>query len=266
MDFLVEPRELQDEARKGDVLIVDCRKPADYAREHIPGAINYSTYPVFATDTRAAGLSAFAREVAPGYADAGVSTTRAVVVYDDDTGMYCAREAWVLQYLGHARVRMLHGGLAAWRATGCDLTAETTDDWTVGMRVRERPEIAIGFEEIVARLGRSGQTLLDVRDADEHAGRDSTACCARRGRIPGSLWIEWTQFLERGRFKPAEAIAGLLRESGVDLASEIVPYCHRGARSASTFYALKLAGLKTRNYIGSWHEWSARAGLPIEQG
>lgn len=161
---------------------------------------------------------------------------------------------------------MLHGGLAAWRAAGCALTVEPAGEWTVGLRVRPRPGIAIGYDEIRERLGQSDFTLLDVRDADEHAGRDRTKCCARRGHVPGSAWIEWTQFLEGGRFRPPDAIRGLLRARGVDPESEIVPYCHRGARSANAFYALKLAGLpRVRNYIGSWHEWSARAELPIER-
>jgi thiosulfate/3-mercaptopyruvate sulfurtransferase len=266
MDFLIEPKALQDEAPKGEILVVDCRKPSDYAKGHIPGAVNFSTYKTFATDTRPAGLAAFARDVSILYANAGISPNRAIVLYDDDTGMFSARDAWILQYLGHSRIQILHGGLAAWRAANCDLTPEEADEWTVGMRVRERPELVCGFEEIVGKLGRSELTVLDVRDADERAGRDHTACCTRRGYIPGSVWIEWTRFLEGGRFKPAAAILGLLRESGVNLESEIVPYCHRGARSANTFYALKLAGLKTRNYIGSWHEWSARSELPIEKG
>jgi thiosulfate/3-mercaptopyruvate sulfurtransferase len=266
MDFLIEPRELEQEARSGEILVVDCRMPAEYAKEHIPGAVSFSSYPLFVTDTRPEGMSAFVRDLAPRYADAGISTTRAVVVYDDDTGMYAAREAWMLQHLGHSRVRILHGGLAGWRAAGCDLTAEAADEWTVAMRVREQPQMAIGYEEIAARLGRPDLTLLDVRDIDEHEGRDRTACCARRGCIPGSRWIEWTRFLENGRFKPAAATLGLLRESGIDPDSEIVPYCHRGARSANTYYALKAARLpRVRNYIGSWHEWSARSELPIEK-
>ncbi|HET9403226.1 MAG TPA: sulfurtransferase [Burkholderiales bacterium] len=266
MDFLIEPGELLEQARQSDAVVVDTRKPAEYAKGHIPGAINFSTYELFALDTRAEGMTAFTRDVAARYAAAGVSSNRPVVLYEADTGMRAARDAWILQYLGHPQVRLLHGGLAAWLAAGHGLSSEAADDWTVGMRVRERRELAIGFDEIARRMGRPGITLLDVRDIDEHEGRDRTACCLRRGCIPGSIWIEWTQFLEAGRFKSPEAIRGLLHESGIDAESEIVPYCHRGARAANTCYALQHAGLpKVRNYIGSWHEWSSRSELPIEK-
>ena len=147
------------------------------------------------------------------------------------------------------------------------MSAQPAEEWTVSFRVRERPEFVIGCDEIAGRLNEPGLTLLDVRDEHEHAGRDRTACCTRRGRIPGSVRIEWTEFLEDGRYRQPEAIRGLLEKRGIDTRSEIVPYCHRGARSANTYYALLHAGLpRVRNYIGSWHEWSSRSDLPIEWG
>ena len=119
MEFLIEPKELLEAARRDDVVIVDARKAADYAKGHIPGAINFSTYDTFVLDTREEGLSTFARNAAASYAAAGISSNRPVVLYETDTGMRAARDAWILQYLGHLNVRMLHGGLAAWRAAGC---------------------------------------------------------------------------------------------------------------------------------------------------
>jgi 3-mercaptopyruvate sulfurtransferase SseA len=40
------------------------------------------------------------------------------MVYDDDTGVRVARECWLLEYLGHRQVRLLHGGLNAWQQCG----------------------------------------------------------------------------------------------------------------------------------------------------
>ena len=266
MDVLIEPAELQALAQDEELLVLDVRRPADYAKGHIPGAVNFSTYDDFALDTRPEGLSAFANGLAARYAAVGVSKFRPIVIYEDDTGMRAAREAWILEYLGLPRVRLLHGGLGAWRAAGCNVSVERTGDWTVALRVRERRELVIGFEEIAARLGDRTLTLIDVRDANEHAGTDNTACCARRGCIPGSVWIEWTEFLSGGRFKEPRTLRTLLEGRGVNPDSEIVPYCHRGARSANAYYALRHAGLtKVRNYIGSWHEWSSRGDLPVQK-
>jgi thiosulfate/3-mercaptopyruvate sulfurtransferase len=265
---LIEPRALRDEMVRGDLpLIIDARGPAAYAQGHIAGAVNFSTYDHFALDTRPEGLAAFTQNMAARYLGTGISNLRPVVVYEDETGMRAAREAWILQFLGHRGVRMLHGGFSAWRAAGCEVSGQPADEWTVSFLVQERPEIVIGCDEIAGRLNERGLTLLDVRDEHEHAGRDRTVCCTRRGRIPGSVRIEWTEFLEGGRFREPEAIRGLLEERGIDTDAEIVPYCHRGARSANTYYALQHAGLtRVRNYIGSWHEWSSRSELPIEQG
>ena len=266
--FLIEPEVLRNEIVGGDSpLIIDARSPAAYAQGHIQGAVNFCTYDYFALDTRPEGLATFARDMALRYLATGISNLRPVVVYEDSTGMRAAREAWILQFLGHREVRILHGGFAAWRAAGCETTVQPFEEWTVSFRIQKQEELVIGCDEIAGRLDERGLTLLDVRDEHEHAGRDHTACCMRHGRIPGSVRIEWTEFLDSGRYRRPQAIRSLLEARGIDIASEIAPYCHRGARSAAIFYALRHAGItRVRNYIGSWHEWSSRSDLPIEWG
>lgn len=260
--FLVEAAELL--VAPGAALLVDARKPDAYAKGHLPGAVHLSTYDVFVPGTRPAELAAFRADMARRYAAVGASRDRPIVVYEDDTGMRAARELWILEYMGHPNSRMLHGGLKAWVAAGGSLSKDPVVPEPVAFQPTENPGIVISADEIHAGTAR----LLDVRDANEFAGRDNTACCARRGRIPGAAWLEWTELLDAasGRFKPPGTIRDELAKRGVDPTATLVPYCHRGARSANTYYALLYAGCAdVRNYIGSFHDWSARTDLPLEK-
>jgi thiosulfate/3-mercaptopyruvate sulfurtransferase len=264
--FLIEPSELPAALAAGARLI-DARKAGAFARGHIPGSAPFSTYDEFVPNTTLDGMAAFAAEMAFRYSTAGATPDRPVVLYEDDTGMRAARELWILEYMGHRNVRMLHGGLAQWVAEGGSVVADT-DVATV--RMKKFPvSVASGglanADEIHRRAGSKNFAVIDVRDDMEWAGKDNTECCKRRGHIPNAVHIEWTQFLENGRFKSPAAILELLALHGVDHNAELVPYCHRGARSANTYYALRYAGCpNVRNFIGSWHEWSARNELPIE--
>jgi thiosulfate/3-mercaptopyruvate sulfurtransferase len=189
------------------------------------------------------------------------------VVYDDDTGVRVARECWLLEYLGHRNVRLLHGGLNAWQQCGGPISTQVHSRTAQQFEIQHHSAGFVSADEITAELGNPRRVVIDVRDELEHDGLDHTACCERRGHVPGAVWIHWSEFLEHGRFKSGEAIRALLQSRGIRADDEVVPYCHRGARSANTYWALRLAGYaQVRNYIGSWHEWSARPGLPLELG
>ncbi len=90
-----------------------------------------------------------------------------------------------------------------------------------------------------------------------------------KGRIPGSVWIEWYNFLkqslEYSTFKSPEEVRALCAGYGLTPDSDIILYCFKGARSSNTFVALHLAGFKkVRIYLGSWNEWSRDPTLPVE--
>jgi thiosulfate/3-mercaptopyruvate sulfurtransferase len=181
--------------------------------------------------------------------------------------MRVARECWLLEYFGHRNVRLLHGGLNAWQQCGGPISTEAFSSAARQFEIQHHSAGFVSADEITAELGHPKRVVIDVRDELEHEGLDHTACCERRGHVPGAVWIHWSAFLEQGRFKSAEAIRALLQSRGIRADDEVVPYCHRGARSANTYWALRLAGYaQVRNYIGSWHEWSARSELPLELG
>jgi thiosulfate/3-mercaptopyruvate sulfurtransferase len=112
-------------------------------------------------------------------------------------------------------------------------------------------------EELVARLGEPGLTMLDVRSQAEYSGEAGYPCDRRQGHIPGARNVD-VQELQGLAGDGVRALVGLPE------GAEIVAYCHSGSRSAFAAEILRAAGYRARNYVGSWHEWSQDESLPAE--
>jgi thiosulfate/3-mercaptopyruvate sulfurtransferase len=102
-----------------------------------------------------------------------------------------------------------------------------------------------------------------VRRPDEYSGHAGAPCDPRQGHIPGARNVEVsTLFAGQGLPRPADDIRAL---AGLEDGANVVAYCHSGSRSALATMALRSAGYRARNYVGSWHEWSRHAELPMER-
>jgi thiosulfate/3-mercaptopyruvate sulfurtransferase len=112
-------------------------------------------------------------------------------------------------------------------------------------------------EELAGRLGEDGHVLLDVRTAAEYGSVGGYPCDARQGHLPGARNIDVQELLGLD----PEGLRALV---GAPAGAEVIAYCHSGGRSGVAVQLLRSAGYEARNYVGSWHEWSADAALPVE--
>ena len=267
-EWLVDVAWVADHRSDPGVYLADTREGSDYIAEHLPDAVHLDLYHEFCEDTRPEGLARFVQGMADAIGRAGIDGSETAVLYDAGTDMYAPRAAWILDYLGHPSVRWMEGGINAWRGAGLPLVTMHVGPVPKTFTARPRPERVAAADEIHAHLSDPDWVILDVRSEAEHQGTDNRPCCPRPGRIPGTVWLEWTQLLEgRERFKSAEEMAQKLEALGITRDKTVVTYCHRGARAANTYWALRHLGYpNVRNHIGSWHEWSRRMDLPIEAG
>ena len=198
----------------------------------------------------------------------GVTPASQVVALDAQGSMYAAHVWWMLRWMGHERVAVLDGGLAAWTAAGGALTSDPTPAAPATPPYPERTPLAhtIDAAALAARLGRA--PLIDARAGERFRGEVEPLDKAA-GHIPGALNRFFKDNLAPdGRFKPAAQLrAELAPLVGVQPVSEVVHQCGSGVTACHNLLAMEIAGLAgSQLYPGSWSEWSADPSRPVAQG
>lgn len=194
----------------------------------------------------------------------GLNDGDAVVVYDDLAGMSAARAWWLLRHGGVTDVRVLNGGLSAWREAGHPLRTddETVERGNVSLHYGRMPTLTI---DEAAALPDSG-VLLDARAGERFRG-EIEPIDPRAGHIPGAVSAPTTQNVDaHGRFLPADALAERFRSFGVRSDAPVGVYCGSGVTAAHEAIALEIAGFTAAVYPGSYSQWSNHLDRPVALG
>lgn len=194
----------------------------------------------------------------------GISSGQSVVVYDDWNRAGSARAWWVLTAAGLSDVRILDGGLAAWRAAGGELRADDESPEAGDVTLAHRDLYSGARATLTADDIAAGavETVLDARAPERFRGEvepvDPVA-----GHIPGAVNLPSTSVLgEDGAFLDEASLRD--RFAGLDASAAV--YCGSGVTAAVVLAALAATGIDAALFPGSWSQWGTEPGRAVARG
>jgi thiosulfate/3-mercaptopyruvate sulfurtransferase len=273
---LIQPADLARIVNDENVAILDCRhdlgqpKWSDeaYAAGHIPGAVQAH----LDRDLSAAVGPQTGRHPLPDVAKLsetlgrwGIDATTQVIAYDQGNGAYGARAWWLLRWLGHKKVAVLDGGLAAWQEAGLPVTREPASRKPRTFTPHLEEGAFLTAAQVQQALVDESIALVDARGADRFAGENETIDPVA-GHVPGATNRPFAKNLDaRSRFLPPEELRRQWTQLlGTRSPAEVVAMCGSGVTACHNLLALELAGLPgAKLYAGSWSEWIRDPARPV---
>lgn len=240
----------------------------EYEKQHIPGAVFLDLDQISDRESPFPHMLPSAEAFARDFGDLGIANDQHVVIYDGAGLFSAARFWWMFKAMGHEKVSVLDGGLPKWLAEGHG--TETGKENPPAQKFSAKPNTAIRHEinDIERNLETGLEQVIDARSRGRFAGTDPEPRPElSSGHIPGSLSLPFGELLDAdGTLKPPSALRKMFEQAGVDLERPIVTSCGSGVTAAIPYLALTvLEHPHISLYDGSWSEWAATDGMPIEK-
>lgn len=276
---LVSAEDLAARLGEPGLVLVDCRHALGdpdagetaWAQDHLPGAGHAHLERDLSRPGGPAGEGRHPLPTAEQFGGLlgrlGITPADQVVAYDEQSGaMAAARFWWLLRQFGHARVAVLDGGLARWRALGLPTDTRTPAPIPAYPGDFDRAG-QVDTAHVQARLGDAPGWLLDARAPERFRG-DVEPLDPVAGHIPGAGNRPFTANLADGRFLAPD----VLRRQFEALTrgrppTDVVLSCGSGVTACHNLLAMEHAGLHgARIYPASWSGWVADRSRPVATG
>jgi thiosulfate/3-mercaptopyruvate sulfurtransferase len=274
---LIDATQLKGLLTVSDYRLIDCRSDlmqpekgrADYLVGHLPGAV-YADLDVDLADpvTATSGRHPLpdAERFRKTLAGWGISNDTQVVAYDYANSALAARLWWMLRWMGHDRVAVLDGGIAAWSAAGGELQTTVPQFEETVFNDTPKSEYVATTEEISAALAAGTEmNLVDAREAARFFAQTEPIDTVA-GHVPGAINYPLSRNLNSdGTWRSGAELARVWRDvlDGRPIAP-LIAMCGSGVTACHLVLSAQMAGLaEPRVYVGSWSEWIRDPARPV---
>ncbi len=168
---LISPAELESLAKSESCVIIDTRAPDAFAAGHVPGAVNLHDIFTYLATSSPEGIVELRDKFAEEFGSVGLSGAETAVIYEQSMntgfGQSC-RGYFLLQYLGYPKIKVLHGGYAAWTEAGLPVSTEAAapEPKTFPMTDTGK-DLMMDAAAMLDAVKDAAVVKLDVRDIDE---------------------------------------------------------------------------------------------------
>jgi len=267
-NYLVEISDLSCFMENENTILLDIRKPEQFAKGHIPNAQNIWRPDIRNPEIDTEGLMASKKQMEDLLGTLGATNESKIIIYDAKGNPDAARFWWIMRFYGHKHVYLLNGGLTKYENNNGEVTNITNDVKKTNYLFNSKQDSSIyASKELMKKaINDTNYIIIDTRCVAEFSGKERKGNAARAGRIPNSILINYDENIDynnRMVFKSIKELEKVYQKVKPDM--NIITYCQSGVRSAqSTFVLTELLGYKNvKNYDGSWLEWSEDTTLPI---